>query len=218
MKHIIFLLCLVLSISAFSQVKVNGYYKSNGTYVAPHYRSSPDGNPYNNYSFPGNVNPYTGKVATGNPDTYLNRYNNRRRKSDSYYPGSGGYYASDAAFSFDLGYQVTTNSFAGGYFIFGVNNVTFGFETGGGNDKYYRVENTNLSYDAYWAMTLGYKGFYAGLGESLMYDYSYSSDINDLLVTSGYHTNIKHLSLKFGLTYSQSIKLGGSLGVGVKFY
>ena len=46
----------------------------NGTYVQPHYRSNPDGNPYNNWSFPGNVNPHTGKVATGNPETYIRNY------------------------------------------------------------------------------------------------------------------------------------------------
>lgn len=55
-------------------VHVNGYYRRDGTYVQPHMRSAPDGNPYNNYSYPGNVNPYTGKVAPGNPDTYLRNY------------------------------------------------------------------------------------------------------------------------------------------------
>jgi hypothetical protein len=45
---------------------VRPYYKSDGTYVPGHYRSNPDGNPYNNYSYPGNVNPYTGRVAPGN--------------------------------------------------------------------------------------------------------------------------------------------------------
>lgn len=55
-------------------VHVNGYERQGGTYVQPHMRSAPDGNPYNNYSYPGNVNPYTGKVAPGNPDTYLRNY------------------------------------------------------------------------------------------------------------------------------------------------
>lgn len=40
-------------------------------------RSAPDGNPYNNWSFPGNVNPYTGKVAPGDPATYLKNYYHR---------------------------------------------------------------------------------------------------------------------------------------------
>jgi len=58
-------------------VYVRGYRRKDGTYVRPHYRSRPDGNPYNNFSFPGNKNPYTGKVAPGNPDTYLRRYYGR---------------------------------------------------------------------------------------------------------------------------------------------
>lgn len=32
-------------------VHVRGYYRDNGTYVQPHVRSAPDGNPYNNYSY-----------------------------------------------------------------------------------------------------------------------------------------------------------------------
>lgn len=61
-------------LSVGGDVYVNGYYRKDGTYVQPHYRSAPDGNPYNNYSFPGNVNPYTGERATGNPNTYLKNY------------------------------------------------------------------------------------------------------------------------------------------------
>ena len=43
---------------------VNGYYRSNGTYVQPYERSAPDGTVTNNYSYEGNVNPYTGAVGT----------------------------------------------------------------------------------------------------------------------------------------------------------
>lgn len=56
---------------------VNGYTRKDGTYVAPHQRTSPDRSPYNNYDFPGNYNPNTGRTTPGNPDTYLNRYNNQ---------------------------------------------------------------------------------------------------------------------------------------------
>ncbi len=65
----------------FSQVRVSGYTRKNGTYVQPHMRSSPNSNPYDNYSFPGNTNPYTGKTSTGNPDTYLNNYYNKTNNS-----------------------------------------------------------------------------------------------------------------------------------------
>lgn len=44
-----------------SDVSVQGYYRSDGTYVAPHMRSAPDGDPSNNWSTKGNINPYTGK-------------------------------------------------------------------------------------------------------------------------------------------------------------
>jgi len=62
------------SYNSSADVWVNGYYRKNGTYVKGHWRSCPDGNPYNNWSFPGNINPYTGRIATGNPETYLKNY------------------------------------------------------------------------------------------------------------------------------------------------
>ena len=41
---------------------VRGYYRSNGTYVQPHYRSNPDGYKWNNYgpskSYSDRINPY----------------------------------------------------------------------------------------------------------------------------------------------------------------
>jgi len=65
-----------LTVSLAEAERVRGYYKQNGTYVQPYYRTNPDRNPYNNYSFPGNYNPNTGRVTPGNPDTYQNRYHN----------------------------------------------------------------------------------------------------------------------------------------------
>lgn len=50
--------------TAMADVYVNGYYRSNGTYVAPYYRSDPDGNVGNNWSTYGNINPYTGERGT----------------------------------------------------------------------------------------------------------------------------------------------------------
>src|SRR3989344_7527931 len=81
---LLFLSFLIPSFSS-ADVWVNGYYRSNGTYVNGHYRSSPDSNPYNNYSYPGNTNPYTGNVAPGNSSTYLNNYYNSSSGS-SYSP------------------------------------------------------------------------------------------------------------------------------------
>lgn len=69
-------LSLLLVASPAQAVRVNGYYKSNGTYVQPYERTAPDGNPYNNYSFPGNYNPNKGTITGGNPQTYLDNYYN----------------------------------------------------------------------------------------------------------------------------------------------
>lgn len=49
---------------ACADVYVRGYYRRNGTYIAPHYRSDPDGTIWNNWSTYGNINPYTGRRGT----------------------------------------------------------------------------------------------------------------------------------------------------------
>lgn len=46
---------------------VNGYYKSNGSYVKPHFRSKANNTTYDNYSTRGNTNPYTGRRGTKTP-------------------------------------------------------------------------------------------------------------------------------------------------------
>jgi hypothetical protein len=47
--------------------QVQGYERSNGTYVQPHYQSNPNGSTHDNYGTRGNVNPYTGQAGTRNP-------------------------------------------------------------------------------------------------------------------------------------------------------
>lgn len=85
MKHI-FLAVLIIMVSAsFSFAKdvfVKGYTRSDGTYVQPHHRSSPDSSRLNNYSTEGNVNPYTGQHGTVNPysqPSNQNHFNNQYR-------------------------------------------------------------------------------------------------------------------------------------------
>lgn len=46
---------------------VGGYTRSNGTYVAGHNQTNPNGTKYDNWSSKGNVNPYTGKAGTVDP-------------------------------------------------------------------------------------------------------------------------------------------------------
>jgi hypothetical protein len=47
-----------------NSVYVNGYYRNDGTYVQGHYRTAPNSTRTDNYSYRGNVNPYTRKVGT----------------------------------------------------------------------------------------------------------------------------------------------------------
>ncbi len=48
-------------------VRVQGYTKKNGTYVAPSHKTSPNHTKRDNYSTKGNVNPYNGKDGTVEP-------------------------------------------------------------------------------------------------------------------------------------------------------
>lgn len=64
-----FFLALILSLtccllSAVGYTKVSGYYRKDGTYVRPHYRTLPNNNFYDNWSTKGNVNPFTGEPGT----------------------------------------------------------------------------------------------------------------------------------------------------------
>jgi hypothetical protein len=75
LKQITILLALLLLIVSelYSQtnpdhVYVNGYYRKNGTYVRPHYRTAPNNTNRDNFSTLGNVNPYTGKPGYIIPD------------------------------------------------------------------------------------------------------------------------------------------------------
>ena len=68
MKSTIFALLLVLTSSvAFADSYVKGYTRKDGTYVEPHYRSSPNNSKFDNYSTKGNVNPYNGNEGTVDP-------------------------------------------------------------------------------------------------------------------------------------------------------
>lgn len=61
---ILLILFLLGGIAEFADaaVRVRGYYRqSTGTWVQPHYRSSPDRYKWNNWSSWGNYNPYTGR-------------------------------------------------------------------------------------------------------------------------------------------------------------
>lgn len=63
---------LLPSFAAEADQYVRGYTKKDGTYVQPHYRSSPNKSYNDNWSVRGNTNPYTGVPGTKSP-TYNDR-------------------------------------------------------------------------------------------------------------------------------------------------
>ena len=65
----VFLAVLVIATctTSFADEFVRGHVRRDGTYVQPHYRSSPNRSTLDNYSTQGNVNPYTGERGTTDP-------------------------------------------------------------------------------------------------------------------------------------------------------
>lgn len=73
MRKLTTILIVFISIFCFntlfaqSDVYVNGYFKKNGTYVQPHFKTAPNSSMFDNYSTKGNYNPYTGKPGWIDP-------------------------------------------------------------------------------------------------------------------------------------------------------
>ncbi len=76
----------ITALPAAADTYVSGYTRSNGTYVAPHYRSDADSSFNNNWSTQGNTNPYTGQAGYKTP-SYGSGLNSSYGSSATY----GGY-------------------------------------------------------------------------------------------------------------------------------
>ncbi len=83
MKKVVFFVLLFVSINMFADQYVNGYYKSNGTYVDSYMKSSPNSTKSDNFSTYGNVNPYTGQAGTKTYSDYNNYGHNKSSNSNS---------------------------------------------------------------------------------------------------------------------------------------
>lgn len=66
MKSVIIAFAALMAFAAHAQktTQVDGYVKSNGTYVQPHVKTAPNSTTSDNFGTKGNYNPYTGKAGT----------------------------------------------------------------------------------------------------------------------------------------------------------
>jgi len=74
-KIILLLLAVVISFPSYADC-VQGYFRRDGTYVQGYCRSNPNSSVQDNYSYKGNLNPYSGEIGA---DHY------RESKSSAYY-------------------------------------------------------------------------------------------------------------------------------------
>lgn len=83
--HATFMLVLIAAGTlAHADTYVNGYYRKNGTYVQPHYRSDSNNTKLDNWSTRGNVNPYTGSAGTKDPYSGTSTSNSFGNSKDTY--------------------------------------------------------------------------------------------------------------------------------------
>ena len=82
---------LLFYTTVFAQQHVRGHWKDTDhdgvkdTYIEPYYRTTPDGNAYNNYSTQGNTNPHTGERGHVNPSEDSRRPSNNDYNTRSLY-------------------------------------------------------------------------------------------------------------------------------------
>lgn len=70
---------------AQSTHSVRGYTRSDGTYVPPHIQTNPNSTRNDNWSTKGNVNPYTGREGTKDPDASNSPYDTSGTRKRSGY-------------------------------------------------------------------------------------------------------------------------------------
>ena len=129
---ILTVLAIVCSIahSADAAVRVRGYFRSNGTYVQPHYRSNPDGNFYNNWSTYPNINPYTGARGTKRTPSYSGGTASIMPRYNSSKPSYWTNYSSPLISSSSPSYSTFGSSLSGGSSSSRGSSLSSGFSSG----------------------------------------------------------------------------------------
>jgi hypothetical protein len=124
-KAFLFIVFLFAAANSFAQstVYVQGYTRTNGTYVQGHYRTAPDATITNNWSTVGNVNPYTGKPGTVSYSSSTSSYSTY--SSPSYSTYSSPSYSTSTYSSPSYSTPVYTGSRGGTYYVNSNGNKTY---------------------------------------------------------------------------------------------
>ncbi len=136
MKKLIKLILVVLPmffvISTVAQTNsshtyTNGYYRSNGTYVQGHYKTSPNNTINDNFTTKPNVNPYTGQKGYIEPTYTTPSYNNSTYSTPSYNNSSYSTpsYNNSTYSTPSYSVPVQTGPRGGNYYINGNGNKTY---------------------------------------------------------------------------------------------
>lgn len=128
MKSLKFTLLLIIGLFAFviqgksqvnpSNIYVPGYTRSDGTHINGYYKTTPNSSNRDNYTTKPNVNPYTGKAGTINPD-------NKPLTTNSSYSTTPAYTAPAYSSPSYPSSGVSTGSRGGQYYINGNGNKTY---------------------------------------------------------------------------------------------
>lgn len=115
MKKLLLIIAFLFTTAlTFAQdVYVQGYTKSNGTYVQGYYRTAPNRTRNDNYSTVGNSNPYTGTAGAQSRDSY---------SATSSYSSSNTAYSTP---SYSSSNTIYTGPRGGQYYINSIGNKTY---------------------------------------------------------------------------------------------
>ena len=139
MKKLLFIIAFLFTTAlsfAQSHVWVNGYTRSNGTYVTGHYRTAPNYTRNDNWTTKGNTNPYTGKAGILPGDRYSST-----QTSSSYYPTSSYSTPSYSRETYTSSYYVPTPSYSSSTY-----SSSPTIYTGSRGGQYYINSNGNKTY------------------------------------------------------------------------
>lgn len=177
-----FLLGVVFPLTGEAYVNVKGYYKSNGTYVAPHVRSNPNGLKYDNYGYTpsqGLYNPTYGTRGTEwDTPTYIT--------DPSYYLGKALYESGSSGGSYFSSYSTpSTPSCPRNSYYDGISSCkcSSGYVNSGG---------TCVSSSSYCYSSYGYGAEYDSLSKSCRCSYGYVADSSNQCVSGNSYCWKKH--------------------------